>query len=161
MSEQAPGVSTEAPAAEPSLLSALDPLGQTIVGEELAILERVQERVAKDLASETHQFEDLDGAMIELRDEIATAKEEDLPALLDQMHQLAALNAKRGSGRTAPVDPKNPYFGHLRLAEARSGKRRDVLIGKRTMLDTGDGVSIVDWRNAPVSRLYYRYDETD
>jgi DNA helicase-2/ATP-dependent DNA helicase PcrA len=60
-----------------------------------------------------------------------------------------------------PVDPNNPYFGHLRLKEARSGKQRDVLIGKRTMLDGGDGLSIVDWRNAPVSRLYYRYDESD
>jgi DNA helicase-2/ATP-dependent DNA helicase PcrA len=29
------------------------------------------------------------------------------------------------------------------------------------MLDSGDGVSIVDWRNAPVSRLYYRYEEGD
>jgi DNA helicase-2/ATP-dependent DNA helicase PcrA len=142
-------------------VSALDDKGQVIVGEELAILERVRARVLADMQVEAHEFEDLGSQMIELRDEIATAKEEDLPALLDQMHQLAALNAKRGSGRTLPVDPNSPYFGHLRLKEARSGKRRDVLIGKRTMLDSGDGVSIVDWRNAPVSRLYYRYEEGD
>jgi DNA helicase-2/ATP-dependent DNA helicase PcrA len=77
------------------------------------------------------------------------------------MHQVAALSRTRGQGRDAPVDPKNPYFGHLRLREARSSRQRDVLVGKRTLLDDGDGLSIVDWRNAPVSRLYYRYDEED
>ena len=167
VSDEQPGnvpVSTSTPDAPPATahdLSALDEAGRSIVGEELGILERVHVRIAKDLESSVHEFEDLNSQMIELRDEIATAKEEDLPSLLDQMHQMAALNAKRGSGRTAPVDPSNPYFGHLRLREARAGKRRDVLIGKRTMLDTGDGVSIVDWRNAPVSRLYYRYEEGD
>ncbi len=165
MSNQATTVSDERPGSVPPTsnldVSTLDTDGQTIVGEELTILERVRARMAKELEAEAHEFEDLNSQMIELRDEIATAKEEDLPSLLDQMHQLAALNAKRGSGRTAPVDPNNPYFGHLRLREARAGKRRDVLIGKRTMLDGGDGVSIVDWRNAPVSRLYYRYEEGD
>jgi DNA helicase-2/ATP-dependent DNA helicase PcrA len=149
------GSNSEAPTA------GLAPRDRAIVDEELQILERVREHLDKQLSTEAHQFEDLDSQMIELRDEIATAKEEDLPALLDQMHQLAALNAKRGSGRDLPVDPNNPYFGHLRIRESRAGKQRDVLIGKRTMLGSGDGVSIVDWRNAPVSRLYYRYDETD
>ncbi|WP_146156349.1 UvrD-helicase domain-containing protein [Enhygromyxa salina] len=150
---------SEAPPSPPS-----PPLAgpdQAIVDEELGILERVSARIQRQLETEVHQFEDLDSQMIELRDEIASAKEEDLPSLMDQMHQLAALNAKRGSGRDLPVDPNNPYFGHLRLREARAGKQRDVLIGKRTMLDSGDGLAIVDWRNAPVSRLYYRYDETD
>ena len=154
-------VSTDAAASDIAPTAGLEPADRAIVDEELAILERVQAHMQRRLATEAHQFEDLDSQMIELRDEIAAAKEEDLPALLDQMHNLAALNAKRGSGRDLPVDPNNPYFGHLRLREARAGKTRDVLIGKRTMLDGGDGLAIVDWRNAPVSRLYYRYDETD
>jgi DNA helicase-2/ATP-dependent DNA helicase PcrA len=154
-------VSTTDVTSEPRQTTELQTREQAIVDEELRILERVSANLVRQLATEAHQFEDLNSQMIELRDEIATAKEEDLPALMDQMHQLAALNAKRGSGRDVPVDPNNPYFGHLRLKEARSGKQRDVLIGKRTMLDGGDGLSIVDWRNAPVSRLYYRYDEND
>ena len=149
------------PTDEPAERPGLGEADRAIVDEELSLLERVHARIEERLATAAHQFEDLDSQMIELRDEIACAKEEDLPALMDQMHQLAALNAKRGSGRDLPIDPSNPYFGHLRLRESRRGKQRDVLIGKRTMLDSGDGVSIVDWRNAPVSRLYYRYDETD
>ena len=38
---------------------------------------------------------------------------------------------------------------------------RDVLIGKRGFIDRGRKVQIVDWRNAPVSRIYYRYEEGD
>ncbi len=135
--------------------------GQRIVAEEAEILLRIQARLARDLANAPEQLEDLDAQMLELRDALAEAKEEDQASLVEQMHQVAALSRTRGQGRDAPVDPKNPYFGHLRLREARSSRMRDVLVGKRTMLDDGDGLSIVDWRNAPVSRLYYRYDEED
>ena len=142
-------------------LSQLSPEGRRIVGDELAILQRVLERLARDASIDPEKIEDLDAQLIELRDAIAEAKEEDVPSLIDQMHQVAALSRKRGSGRSIPIDPKNPYFGHLRLREARSGGIRDVLIGSHTLLDEGDGVTIVDWRNAPVSRLYYRYEEQD
>lgn len=135
--------------------------GQRIVRNELRILEQVQARLAKDAAQAPEQIEDLDAQLIELRDAIAEAKEEDVPSLIDQMHQVAALSKKRGQGRSIPLDPKNPYFGHLRLREAKTRRERDVLIGRHTMLDDGSGLSIVDWRNAPVSRLYYRYEEED
>src|SRR6202022_2737141 len=36
---------------------------------------------------------------------------------------------------------------------------RDVLIGKTTLVDGAAGVRIVDWRHAPVSQIYYRYEE--
>ncbi len=135
--------------------------GAGIVDEELGILERIQARLTREAAKGVEAIEDLDGQLIELRDAIAEAKEEDVASLVDQMHQVAALSRKRGQGRDLPIDPNNPYFGHLRVKEATRGRVRDVLIGKRTLLDDGDGLSIVDWRNAPVSRLYYRYDEED
>ena len=135
--------------------------GQRIISEEAQILRRIQARLAREAETAPEQLEDLDAQMLELRDALAEAKEEDQASLVEQMHQVAALSRTRGQGRDAPVDPKNPYFGHLRLREARSLRQRDVLVGKRTLLDDGDGLSIVDWRNAPVSRLYYRYDEED
>jgi DNA helicase-2/ATP-dependent DNA helicase PcrA len=75
------------------------------------------------------------------------------------MHRIEALSQQRGKGDTPPVDRKSPYFGHLRLEEAASGA--DVLIGARSFVEPGGGVQIVDWRNAPVSRLFYRYEEGD
>ncbi len=139
----------------------LPDVGKRIVGEELTILATVQQRLARDSASGPEVIEDLDAQLIELRDAIGEAKEEDVASLVDQMHQVAALSRRRGQSRAAPIDPENPYFGHLRLREARSGRTRDVLVGRHTLLDDGNGLTIVDWRNAPVSRLYYRYDEGD
>jgi DNA helicase-2/ATP-dependent DNA helicase PcrA len=135
--------------------------GRRIVAEEDDILAKIQARLAREAETAPEQLEDLDAQLLELRDALAEAKEEDQASLVEQMHQVAALSRTRGQGRDAPVDPKNPYFGHLRLREAKSARQRDVLVGKRTMLDDGDGLSIVDWRNAPVSRLYYRYEEED
>lgn len=111
-----------------------------------------------------------DRRLLELRDLAASAKPEDLPALFEQMHTLGALRAHRGKGTTGAVDRKSPYFGHLRLEEnvlAHGGRgpgkerRRDVLVGSRQYLDPGAGIRIVDWRNAPVSRIFYRYREGD
>jgi len=135
--------------------------GQQIITDELAILGSVRARLDREASVAPDKIENLDAQLIELRDAIAEAKEEDVPSLIDQMHQVAALSKKRGKGRSIPIDPMNPYFGHLRLREAKSGRERDVLIGRHTLLDDGDGVTVVDWRNAPVSRLYYRYEESD
>jgi len=152
---------TNVPPISAQELEQLGETGRRIVGDELRILHRIETRLRIEASGEPEKIEDLDAQLIELRDAIAEAKEEDVPSLIDQMHQVAALSRKRGQGRAIPIDPKNPYFGHLRLKEARSGRARDVLIGRHTMLDSGDGLTIVDWRNAPVSRLYYRYEEGD
>jgi DNA helicase-2/ATP-dependent DNA helicase PcrA len=86
------------------------------------------------------------------------------------MHTLGAVRAHRGKGTTGVVDRKSPYFAHLRLEEtvlARPGatqgkeRRRDVLVGSRQYIDPAAGIRIVDWRNAPVSRIFYRYREED
>lgn len=109
--------------------------------------------------------------MLELRDDVSVAKPEDLPALFEQMHNLAALRGQRGRSVSGSVDRTTPYFGHMRLeeeippGERRPGmppkRRRDVLIGARSYVDSGEGIRIVDWRHAPVSRIYYRYGEGD
>lgn len=120
-------------------------------------------------ATLSEQLAEDDRRLLELRELAATAKPEDLPALFEQMHHLGALRAHRGKGATGSVDRKAPYFGHLRLEEevnvrGRSGtqtRRRDVLVGSRQYVDAASGVRIVDWRNAPVSRIFYRYREED
>jgi DNA helicase II / ATP-dependent DNA helicase PcrA len=102
---------------------------------------------------------DYDRELVELRDAIAEAKPEDLAPLVEQMARLQAIAARRGRSRALPVDPMSPYFAHLRLREG--DRRRDVLIGKRGFVERGGAVPIVDWRNAPVSKIYYRYEEGD
>jgi DNA helicase-2/ATP-dependent DNA helicase PcrA len=129
-----------------------------VVAEEQSLLRVVLSKLDSVQRKPRIQVDDV-GAMIELRDALAEAKPEDQGALLEQMHRIEALSKQRGKGESPPIDRRSPYFGHLRLEE--SGKRRDVLIGQRGFVEPAGGVQIVDWRNAPVSRLFYRYEEGD
>lgn len=164
-----------------------DEEGSRIVGEELRLLEVVSRALGPEpsaadapdtvrsasVAPEAGLAEALaddDRRLVELRDLAASAKPEDLPAIFEAMHNLGALRAHRGKGVSGAIDRKSPYFGHLRLEEtvfARNGqgkgkeRRRDVLVGSRQYLDPAAGIRIVDWRNAPVSRIFYRYREGD
>jgi len=133
-----------------------------IIADEERLYGQVQGRVAlgEDDDGRPHVGAgDLDADLISLRDQIAEARPEDLPPLVEQMTRLAALRARLGGGKQLPVDITSPYFAHIRLRE--SGKSKDVLVGKRGFIDRQSNVQIVDWRNAPVSRIYYRYEEGD
>jgi DNA helicase-2/ATP-dependent DNA helicase PcrA len=130
-----------------------------IVAEEQHLLSIVLRKLDGAAPRKSRAPVDDASSLIELRDQLATAKPEDQGSILEQMHRIEALSRQRGKGDSPPVDRKSPYFGHLRLEEA--GKRRDVLIGARSYVEPGGGVQIVDWRNAPVSRLFYRYEEGD
>jgi DNA helicase-2/ATP-dependent DNA helicase PcrA len=130
----------------------------TVVAEEESLLRVVLTKLDNPPMRTRTPVDDA-GALIELRDALAEAKPEDQGPLLEQMHRIEALSRQRGRGESIPVDRKSPYFGHLRLQER--GRRRDVLIGQRGYVEPGGGVQIVDWRQAPVSRLYYRYEEGD
>ena len=133
-----------------------------IIAEEERLFGQVQARVAlgdEDEGRPQIGASDLDADLISLRDQIAEARPEDLPPLVEQMTRLAALRARLGGGKSLPVDVASPYFAHMRLRE--HGKQRDVMVGKRGFIDRQSNVQIVDWRNAPVSRIYYRYEEGD
>jgi DNA helicase II / ATP-dependent DNA helicase PcrA len=137
-------------------------VGATIIADEERLFGQVSTRVA--LGEEGDSLPsvgntEIDRDLLSLRDQIAEARAEDLPPLIEQMTRLAALKGRLGGGKSLPVDINSPYFAHMRLAEA--GKHRDVLIGKRGFIDRSSNVQIVDWRNAPVSRIYYRYEEGD
>ena len=133
-----------------------------IIAEEERLYGQVQARVAMGEEPEEGQklgASDLDADLLSLRDQIAEARAEDLPPLIEQMTRLASLKARIGGGAQLPIDITSPYFAHMRLKE--KGKARDVMIGKRGFIDRESNVQIVDWRNAPISRIYYRYEEGD
>ena len=133
-----------------------------IIAEEERLYGQVQARVALGEEGDDRPqvgTSDLDADLLSLRDQIAEARAEDLPPLIEQMTRLAALRARLGGGKSLPVDIASPYFAHMRLRA--QGKSRDVMIGKRGFIDRQSNVQIVDWRNAPVSRIYYRYEEGD
>jgi len=136
----------------------LDADGSKIVAEEETMLKRVNAYLSTYRPSRPPPIQDYEADMIELRDQIAVSRLEDVPALMQQMERIAGIAARRAENVVEPVEPNSPYFGHVRLAE--DGKPvRDVLIGKTTLVDAKAGVRIVDWRHAPVSQIYYKYEE--
>ena len=130
-----------------------------IPAEEEKLLANVQRNLAAASATpkDTSPPPQYDKQLLQLRDEIAESRLEDVPALLAQMERISGVAARRAEVSVVPVDPRSPYFAHMRLREA--GRERDVLVGRTTHIDAKSGVRIVDWRHAPVSQLYYRYPE--
>ncbi len=121
--------------------------------------EKVLDRVLTSLRARIrkHEKRDYDTELIALRDQLAEARLEDAPPLIAQMERLQAVAARRQEVPDVTIDARSPYFAHLRLRE--EGRIRDVCLGRGTYLDSEHGVRVVDWRNAPVSRIYYRYQE--
>ncbi len=94
--------------------------------------------------------------LVRLREEMPGAKAEDLGSLMEQYNQNHALLGQLRDSRDRPeVDPDSPYFAHLHLEE--NGRQRHVFLGKATRIERG--VRIVDWRNAPISRIFYAYQQ--
>ena len=145
-----------------------DSPARTIVDDEVAILRRVHALLGREgeALPGGATASDFERDLIALRDQLADEKPEDLPSLVEQMTRVSALAAGRRGGKAAlPIDAASPYFAHMRLrAEGKAGeppREQDVLIGRRGLIDRAAGVQIVDWRDAPVSQVYYRYDEGD
>lgn len=138
---------------------------QAIVAEEEAILSEVLRRLVDYLDERKAYFKaDNDTvyhkarqSLLDLRELIGEAKSFDVAHLTEQMLHLAAVATHADPNLAVPADPTNPYFAHMQLYE--NGKVRDVLIGKRSFVDPKNKFNIVDWRHAPVSRLYYTTEE--
>jgi DNA helicase-2/ATP-dependent DNA helicase PcrA len=129
-----------------------------IVAEEETCLQRVSAHLQQRRAPVARtDSADYDARLLDLRDQIGAARMEDVPPLVQEMERLQALASRLREIEEVPIDLRSPYFGRLVLEE--SGRKREVLIGRGTHLDTKAGIRIVDWRDAPVSRLYYRYEE--
>ncbi len=137
-----------------------DPERERIAAEEEKVLARVQKHLQnREVRRGSTPLIDYDKEMLALRDAINEARLEDVPPLLEEMERLQGVAARRAEVTESHIDPRSPYFGRLLLREGE--QMREVLIGRGTYLDSRTGVRIVDWRDAPVSRLYYRYDEGD
>jgi DNA helicase II / ATP-dependent DNA helicase PcrA len=144
----------------PSNPPTLDATHSRIIEEEERCLARILKHVEERREQGEERREvDYDSQLLALRDEIASTRTEDVPPLLEQMERLQGIAARQRLLTKGYVDHRAPYFGRMVLEE--NEKKREVLIGRSTYLDSKSGVRIVDWRDAPVSRLYYRYKEGD
>jgi DNA helicase II / ATP-dependent DNA helicase PcrA len=127
-----------------------------IVQEEEQLLATIRQMLLERPVVSQASEKDIVVEMRQLRDDIAQAKTEDKGAMLQQFDQLHALLKQiRNARQVEDVDPDNPYFAHMRLSEEKG--ERDLYLGKSTRID--HGLRIIDWRNAPIAQLFYRYQE--
>jgi DNA helicase II / ATP-dependent DNA helicase PcrA len=130
-----------------------------VVRQEEQVLARVQRTLGQWRRTTRGSLIDYDAELVALRDQIRDARAEDIPPLIEEMERLQQVANRRAQVTEGSVDLRSPYFGRMVLEE--NERRREVLIGRSTFVDPRTGIRIVDWRDAPVSRVYYRYDEGD
>ena len=127
-----------------------------IVTEEESDLAEIRTKLLERPVEVGASEKDIVEELLRIRSELGGAKAEDLGSLLTQFDQLHALLGQiRRSRQTEDVDPDSPYFAHMRLRE--DGKERNLYLGKVTRID--HGLRIIDWRNAPIAQIFYRYQE--
>lgn len=134
-----------------------------ILDEELTWLARVRTSLATARANRERSEQqarlrpDAVEVVRALRHEAGSASEDDLPSLL---HELSVRQTLIERGPEAPLpSADNPYIAHLRLRE--NGREKDYFLGQSSHLDNASGVRVVDWRVAPVARIFYSYREGD
>ncbi|AGC47327.1 putative helicase [Myxococcus stipitatus DSM 14675] len=138
---------------------ALSEAAQAVIAEEEALLTRVQTTLeaARRKAGRDQENRGLVAQLQVLRDDAASAAVADLPHLFFQMDQTRALLDRQEISQLP--DAQAPYFAHLRL-QGEAGPR-DYLLGRATFADLGAGVRVIDWRYAPIARVFYSYEEGD
>lgn len=134
-------------------------MAHPVVDEELALLAQVSRHLRERAPSRTASEEPIVAELERLRAVMLSGDEnKDLSALTEQYHnQSAILSQLRRAAGGPTVDPRSPYFAHLRLAE--DGRERDLCLGHATCIEKG--VRIVDWRDAPISKIFYSYRQGD
>ncbi len=134
-------------------------MGNPVIAEELDLLAKVTALLSELPLAKTASEAPIVRELERLRAVILSGDEaKDISALSEQYHHQAAVLAQlRHAGDAAQVDRRNPYFAHLRLREG--GRERDLCLGRTTCIERG--IRIVDWRDAPISKIFYSYRQGD
>lgn len=134
-------------------------MSNPVIAEELDLLANVTALLSELPRAKTASEAPIVRELERLRAVILSGDEaKDISALSEQYHHQAAVLAQlRRAGDAAQVDRANPYFAHLRLRE--EGRERDLCLGRTTCIERG--IRIVDWRDAPISKIFYSYRQGD
>jgi len=132
-------------------MATLDAVEWGVVREEEALLARAREAIEREAPRRRRDGTD---ELRALRDEALQVAEDDLPTVLHELSIKQRLATLPANDELPSLDA--PYFAHLRVEDARGV--RDYLLGHRTLLSD---VKIVDWRTAPIARVFHAAREGD
>jgi DNA helicase II / ATP-dependent DNA helicase PcrA len=92
----------------------------------------------------------------QIKEEIKVGKEEDLGGLFYQLNLQYQL-ASRYSQKIKTPDLNSPYFGYMRIVQ--NGESKDIFLGHTSFIEAEGDFRIVDWKKAPISRIFYDFKE--
>jgi len=93
-----------------------------------------------------------------LKEESKSCNDDDLPAIIQQMHLQNQL-AERFSTHVSLPDSESPFFGHMRIKQ--EGKIKDIYLGHISFSHRLAKFKIIDWKKAPIARVFYQFAEED
>ena len=130
--------------------------------QERAIIKEEESRLAKLQGLSRSQSyagnrEALLRQILELRESLNDANEDDLPHLTEQINHLMNLVNQSDQADAVGFNPKNPYFARLILEE--ENRKLDLYIGTQVFSERAAGLQIVDWKASPIASLYFRYQQ--
>jgi DNA helicase-2/ATP-dependent DNA helicase PcrA len=96
-------------------------------------------------------------SMTSLRSDLGEARQDDVASIAAEAQRVRSTSTIRE--RLALPDFDEPYFAHMKLESERGV--RDVLLGQHTFIDSSRGVTIVDWREAPIAQVFFHHEEGD
>lgn len=126
-----------------------------------------EEKRLKDLINQMEEvFEQDKKIRAKISDDISKLRQDKLDAhefdeknaiekKIEELHQKSSLYIFQ-----EPKILRSPYFGVLELKDNSIGDL-SYKIGKKTIFGKDGNVSVVDWREAPISRLFYEYETGD
>ncbi|MDD0851810.1 AAA family ATPase [Halobacteriovorax sp. GB3] len=93
-----------------------------------------------------------------LRLEAKYCKSDDLPGIMDQLNTQHDLARKFSKALELP-EISSPFFGHMQINQ--KGKLKDIYIGHKSFFHKTIPFKILDWKQAPMAKMYYQFDEGD
>ncbi len=137
----------------------LSPEEKILIQEEVKTLERVLQSLkeqtshtSKRLSIESNRARDLTAELV------AATRDEDKAMLASDEAVSHALRDKRTDDMKALTQlNENPYFARFVVEEDRDGK--PIQLEYKLGFAANPDCRIVDWRKAPISKLYYEYKE--
>jgi DNA helicase II / ATP-dependent DNA helicase PcrA len=127
-----------------------------IIAQEEERIERIVGEIRATLAAEKGDRARKDQDLAELKrqklDTVGWREKRELDEVIDRCRQSYAMRQYQDAGVLS-----QPYFGVLELEDDAFGTLSTCL-GRQSFFDRTGKALVIDWRDAPISRLYYEYD---
>lgn len=140
----------------------LTPEEQESVTAEQKVFSTVKESVAAQIGKAEQRLHAENQRARALTSEIHETRRVEDKALLasDEGVSHALKDSKREELETLKKQLENPYFARISLEEEESNGKTKIIEYKLGFAANPD-LRIIDWRKAPISKLYYEYKEGD